>query len=235
MKNVIICKNCGAENPYYGLICGSCKGYIRERIVNIDLFRVLSLLIHSPQKAFSQIIQAEHKNFIYFILLLASAKFLVDSMYISLAFSNNQPHLGNFTTNYLIISAGAVIFIFLYSVLIKFINSAFDLKSRIRDSFTIFIYALIPQVFAIIILFPVEVTVFGNNLFSNNPTPFTTKSTFAYILAGFEGLMILWSILLAFWGMFTQTKNIIYSVITALGFTSAIFYLLYLSSELLFT
>ena len=96
MKNVITCKSCGAENPFYGIICTECKSYLRERIVNIDLFNVTSLLIHSPREAFTQIIRAEHKNFIFFLLLLASAKFLVNSMYIALAVSKFEPNFGSF-------------------------------------------------------------------------------------------------------------------------------------------
>ena len=235
MKNPIICKNCGAENPFYGLICKECKGYIRERIVNIDLFKVLSLLIHSPREAFSLIIRAEHKNFIFFLMLLASAKFLIDSMYVSLAFTRHEPYLGNFISGYFLILAGTGVFILLFSAILKFIYTTFDLKTRIRDNFAILIYSLIPYVFAVLILFPVEVTVFGNNLFSNNPAPFSIKSSFAYILVGFEGLMFIWSLFLSFAGFLTQTRNVIYSIITALIFNAAIFYLLYLSSKILFT
>ena len=235
MKNVITCKSCGAENPFYGIICTECKSYLRERIVNIDLFNVTSLLIHSPREAFTQIIRAEHKNFIFFLLLLASAKFLVNSMYIALAVSKFEPNFGSFVSSYFIILAAGSIFLFVYSLILKYINAAFDLKTRIKDNFSILIYSLIPQVFAIIILFPVEVTVFGNNLFSNNPAPFTIKSTFAYILAGFEALMVLWSLFLCFSGFRVQTRNIFYSIITALVFNAAIFYLLYLSSKILFT
>ncbi len=60
MKNTITCKNCKDENPFYGLICKSCGSYLRERIFNIDLFKIMGLLIESPQKGFEIIIHSEH-------------------------------------------------------------------------------------------------------------------------------------------------------------------------------
>ncbi|NOX19606.1 MAG: hypothetical protein GXO87_15160, partial [Chlorobi bacterium] len=69
MKNNVICKNCGAENPFYLLTCKSCNAYIRDKVSNINLWEIIWKLIETPVEAFRQIIYAEHKNFTSTILI----------------------------------------------------------------------------------------------------------------------------------------------------------------------
>ena len=53
-----------------------------------------------------------------------------------------------------------------------------------------------PYSFAAIILFPVELIIFGKYLFSVNPSPFIIKSFLAWVLVSLEFLLILWSVFL---------------------------------------
>lgn len=230
MKNAITCKNCGAENPYYGLICIDCKSYIRERIYNVDLWRVLGLLIENPRKGFQLIIQSEHKNFIFFILILAAVKFLVDSIYISLFSLSPEPELGHFIRNYLIVLGGTITIPFLFGVILSFINKLSGTATRIRDNFAILVYSFVPQIFAIILLFTVEATVFGGNLFSKNPSPFNLKEFLAYALSGFEVIIILWGVYLSIMALYTQTKAAVYSITAGLVFNITFYFFLYLIS-----
>jgi len=230
MKNVITCKNCGTENPFYGLICAECRSYIRERVYNIDLWKVLGLLIEDPRKGFKLIIQSEHKNFIFFFLIFSAIKFFIDSIYISLSSIQPEPELGNFLRNYLIVLAGISLLTFTSGIILRLINSLLGVKTRILDNFAILIYSFVPQVFALILLFTVEATVFGGNLFSKNPSPFNLKEFLAYTLSGFEILIILWGIYLSIMALYTQSKNKIYSIIAGLAFNLTVYFFLYIVS-----
>src|SRR5690606_1394815 len=123
-------KNCKAENPFYGLICRTCKSNLRERIYNIDFWKVLSLLTDSPGKAFSLIICSEHKNYILLILIFVSGKFLVDTKFISTALNHQQNLAGNIIINYLIIFLLSLLIIGFLAFLLTWINKNSGLDNR---------------------------------------------------------------------------------------------------------
>lgn len=230
MKNIIVCKNCGTENPYYGLTCVDCKSYIRDRIYNVDLWKVLGLLIEDPRKGFQLIIQSEHKNFISFILIFAAIKFSIDSIYLTMFSIKPEPELANFIKNYLIVLSGVSLLPLLFGIILKYTNGLFQAETRIRDNFSTLVYSFVPQVFALILLFIVEATVFGGNIFSKNPSPFILKEFLAYTLLVFEILVVLWGMFLSITAIYTQVKNIIYSITAGLIFNFSIYYFLYLIS-----
>ena len=53
----------------------------------------------------------------------------------------------------------------LFSVLFKILNKFFGISTRIKDGIAILAYSLFPYVIGLIILFTIEVTVFGGNIF----------------------------------------------------------------------
>ncbi len=230
MKNVIVCKNCGTENPFYGLICTDCKSYIRDRIYNVDLWKVLGLLIEDPRKGFQLIIQSEHKNFIFFILIFAGIKFFIDSIYFTHLSIKLEPDLEHFVRNYLIVLTGISILPLIFGIIMKTIDRLYGIATRILDNFSILVYSFVPQVFALILLFTVEATVFGGNLFSKNPSPFNLKEFLAYTLLGFEILILVWGVYLSVMALYTQARNIIYSIVVGLVFNISIYFFLYLIS-----
>ncbi len=234
MKNTTVCKSCGTENPFYSTTCQNCKAYLRERIANIDLGFILARLIDSPLTAFRQIILSEHKNFLSFIILLSSFKFFIDSRFASLALNKSEGSWNIFILNFIIIAGTITLFVFGFSLILKILNKSFGLETRIKDYFAIIEYSFIPQIFALLILLPIEFIVFGGNLFSNNPSPFVLKNTVAFLLLIFEGLIILWSIFLNVLAFFSQTKNIINAIAATFVFNIGLYYLIYFLSKHLF-
>ncbi len=234
MKNVLVCKNCNHENPYYVWICNNCKSYLRTRIFNIDLWNVLGLLLHAPQKGFSIVIQSEHKNFIFPIFLFASIKFFIDSMFMSLVIYKHAPNFGNILTKILMVFVLLGVIMIIIVFLLTLLNKFFGLITRFRDNLSILIYSFIPQVYALILLFTVEITVFGGSIFSNNPSPFTIAAFLAYTLLAFETLIIVWGIILGINAIYVQSKNIVYSIITGIIFNVIVYFSLYINSFYLF-
>ena len=235
MKNTIICKNCSTENPFYGLICNNCKAFLRERIFNIDLWKILALIIESPSTAFRLIIHSEHKNFLSFLVLLISGKFFISSMFIALLSLKGQAELGSFVKNYLVILIVLMLLLTICSYLVTIVFKKFKLETRFKDNFSIIIYSFVPYIFGFIILFPIELILFGGYLFSVNPSPFVVKESLAYILSAFEILIILWGCFLTFFALYTQSRNKFFSLTASLIINLLVYSTLYACSFMLFS
>ena len=234
MKNVVICPNCGTENPFYKYTCTSCKAYLRERVFNLDLWQLTGMLIESPVKAFNRVIQSEHKNFILLIVLLFSVKAFIDSRFVSILFSGENGLRISLLLTLLISAAAGYIVIWIYTVILFLVNKVSGLKSRLRDNNAILIYSLIPYAFALVILFPIELITFGQYLFSDNPSPFMLKPTIAYTLLAFEGLFILWSMFLSVSGIYSLSRSIPYALISGIIYNFFLFCFFFLLSIILF-
>jgi hypothetical protein len=229
MKNYIICRNCNTENPHYQHICVNCKSYLRERVVNIDLWKTFGLITESPVKGFKSIIYSEHKNFISLILLLAAVKFLIDSVFWGV-FRNAFNPLDGFMLKYVFMLAGITAYVYLFSVVLHFIDKIAGFSSRIKDHFTVLTYSFLPYVFGLVSVFIIEVVVFGGYLFSKFPSPFDLKEFLAYTLLIFEFLLIAWGIFLTFMAAFAHSGKIFYSLLVSLLFNLLLFSGLYLFS-----
>jgi len=189
------CSRCNHNNPPYKSICEKCKNHLRERVVNIDLWSMILLLIEDPKTAFRNIIYAEHKNFIYFLLFFISIKNLIIARFISV------PELGLNGTNAsviteFILSAILTTTFFVLTTLVLFQLQKNSARLRFIDLFSINLYSFIPYLIGLFVIFPVELIVLGSDVFSNNPYAFQIKPTISYILIGFEIILILWTILL---------------------------------------
>jgi len=194
----------------------------------------MGLLVESPKKAFTEIVFSEHKNFIVFILLFVAAKLLVDIRFISLLTVGEFNVTTGLMFSYLIVAGLLVIIILLISFLAKFVFQSFKIETRFRDNIAVLIYSLIPHVFGIIFLFILELVVFGDYLFSVNPTPFVIKGLIAYLFFGAEILIILWSAYLSYSAIKVQTSLIFMSIIGTLIFYMMLTTFLYFSSFIIF-
>jgi len=216
MKNVQTCKNCSAENPVYQLNCIKCNSYLRERVVNIDLWDTIGKLIESPSATFLKIIFAEHKNFAFLLTFFISLKIFVNSM-IVLPYIKPDSYLANnlfvyFVLNFLILFG----LIFCLAFVLKSFVGIIKIKSRILDNYAIIVYAFLPYVFGLIFLFPVELVLFGQYLFSVDPSPFMLKEFASYVVLGIEAILFLWSIGLLFFGINVTAKTRIFSLVCSL-------------------
>jgi hypothetical protein len=234
MNNSRTCSNCSSENPHYAYICINCNSFIRERVFNIDLWNVIGLLIENPKKAFELIVCSEHKNFISFLLIFIAAKMLVNTRFISLITLGTFNPFTSLYLSYLIVFSILVVYLILFSICFTFISKSLQINTRFRDNFSVLTYSLLPNVFGIIFLFIIELVVFGEYLFSINPTPFVIKGITAYIFAGAEILLIVWSVLLSFKAFKVQTDSLLYSIISTFVFYFCLAIILFYSSKIIF-
>lgn len=235
MNNKITCSNCSAENLPYVYTCKSCNSFIRKRVFNIDLWNVIGLLIESPKKAMEMIVFSEHKNFISFLLIFIAIKVLVNIRFISLISLGTFNPTTSLYLSYLIVLVILVVYLILFSICFTFINKFLQNTTRFRDNFAVLTYSLLPNVFGIIFLFIIELVVFGEYLFSINPTPFVIKGFTAYIFAGAEILLVVWSAFLSLKAFKFQTNSLLYSIIYTFAFYSFLAVILFYSSKIIFT
>ncbi len=235
MKNSIICSNCKTENPFYNFICSNCRIYLRDRVYNIDLWSIIGSIIESPTKAFKTIILSEHKNFISFILLLVVFKHLINVRFISmLSLGDIQSTIG-LQFSYLILLGIILTYFLLFSFIYISLSGIFEFYLRFKDTFALLIYSQVPYLFGLIILFTLELVIFGDYLFSKNPTPFTIKSTLSYLFFGLEIASVVWSIFLLFKAFQIQSNQLILSILSSISFNILFWFLIYFCSKFVFT
>lgn len=236
MKKIeqIACKKCSAINPLYTSICENCGAFVRERVVNIDLFNTIGQLIEDTQSAFKQILFAENKNFIIFITIFLAIKNLILARFFSV------PELGikgvsiSFILSYLIILAFTFVIIGTFTFVQKIIYKNLKIEIRFKDIYSLNIYSFIPLIISLFFIFPVELVVLGGDIFSNNPNPFEIKPTVAYFLSGFEIILFVWSIVLLTKSIIFITGKYLLSILLANLFLIALILLYFLSSKIIF-
>lgn len=204
--NSIKCKSCHHENPLFNLNCENCNSILRDKIVNIDLWNIIGKIVESPTEAFRIIIQAENKNFITFLFLLEIFKGL-------LMVRVSVPYLGFelFISPYFFILYPFyfIVSILVLSLVVTMITKRWKMKTRFKDNLSLTIYSFLPMVFSLLLLFPLEIAVFGESLFSSNPSPFLVKEYFAYLFLSLEGILILWTIILLTIAFRVQFKRVL--------------------------
>jgi glucose-6-phosphate-specific signal transduction histidine kinase len=234
MKNEIICPICNTENPAYSLTCGNCKSYLRERVVNIDLWKTLATLTVSPSEGFISIRNSEHKNFIALIFFAAILKILHDTMFLSLFYYSEPEITKNLLTNLAIVGGIFLALTVVFSLSLKAIALIGRVKLRFKDNLAIFLYSFFPYIIGVIILLPLEYIIFGEYLVSRNPTWFRLSSSFAYMFTALEGAILLWNIFLLIVGIKTQTNSKLFSVCFGLVFIFITYFAYFITSKYLF-
>lgn len=187
---LITCPSCGEKNPLFQSVCEKCGSVIRDRVPSIDFWKILSLLIENPKNAFIEIIQAEQKNFATFVLIASLFKIYI----LSTVFSGII-YKGRFSLfNFIILSAVSILVIILIGFFLKIIVRKQFGEFRIKDFYAGVSFSFMPQLIGLFILFAMEFIVFGEQLFTFNPSPFLIKKNFAYLFLTLEVGIIIWNI-----------------------------------------
>ena len=74
-------------------------------------------------------------------------------------------------------------------------------KGTLRNNIAVTSYAMVPLVLLLVFVFPVELSLFGNDLFGENPSPMIIKPAIYAILLGFDAVGMAWSLFLLGEGM----------------------------------
>lgn len=229
-----LCSKCSHINPPHKNICENCKNHLRERIVNIDLWTTILSLIENPKSAFKNIVYAEHKNFIYFLLFFISIKNLIISRFISVPEIGLNGVTSSLITSIILSILSTILFFVVFTSIQIQLYKKNIYQLRFIDFFSLNIYAFTPYLIGLFLIFPVQLIVLGGDIFSNNPYPFLIKPFITYLLLGFEVLMIVWTVFLFIKSLVSGIKKRT-AVLLVLIFFSLWVSILYLSSIIIFT
>ena len=214
MENSQVCPNCETENSFYAQNCVNCGNVLRDRVVNIDLWKTFWDLIESPKKAFSNIVFSEHKNFLSIIFFLAGLKFFLNSYTLHNIIHGNINY--NILINLLLSISGFIIFLLIVSAVIYFAFKSVNIKARFKDLLAVYAYSFVPMITGLAILFPLEYALFGAYFFTYDPSPFFIKPTASYILVILEALLYLWTLVLFILGTVVFSGKKSFSIITGI-------------------
>ncbi len=193
---MIVCRNCSHENDDFVTVCEQCKGYLQNRVPNLNLFETAWGIVTSPSATFRQIALAEHKNYTFLIFGLTG---------IGLAFAVLWfLRLGDrFATLFDVmlwaIPAGLAGGIILAPILalVGYIGArGGNRRASYRNTLALTGYALVPAVLSVLLVLPVELLTFGMFLFTSNPSPAVLKPVSYYTLIAFDGIAVAWTLAL---------------------------------------
>jgi Yip1 domain len=217
MKNVLVCSSCSHQNPFYLLNCERCTAFLRPRNPNINLWETIWKLFDTPITTSEKIVQAEHKNFLIPFLIIITCKYSL----VSMIFFNVLKYQGGKATdvqnNFFFGGLTVILLLIVFSFIITYINRFAGIKNRFKDNLSLYAYSFTPQIFAMLILIPVEFALFGEYWFTFNPSPFLIKPIAAYMLFAIETIMYLWTSMLFIMSTYAQTRNKIYSSIVGVS------------------
>lgn len=194
---MITCPVCHFENDNYATVCSTCKGFLQNRIPNLNLFETAWGIIESPRSTFHNITLAEHKNYSFFLFVLFGICLSFTSFWYLRLGNRFESLMELLPWAFGVGVLSGLVLALLLTTVYHFGAKAFGGKTGIRSSLGLLSYSLVPMVATLFFVLPVELLTFGMYLFTSNPHPYTIKP-FSYVaLVSFDIGVSLWSIGLA--------------------------------------
>ncbi len=193
---MIICSVCGQENDDLRTLCSSCRSYIQGRVDALDLFSTIWGLIEAPAVTFRRIVLAKHKNYALILSGLAGITMVFYVAWYKNAVDKLQTLLPVVGAALLAGPLVGMLFVFGLSLLVRILAKALGGEASLRNLFAAFGYGMIPLVFALVFLVPIEIAVFGSDFFGTNPPPMTIRPIEYSVLLTLKALSGIWMIYL---------------------------------------
>lgn len=226
--NRIKCSFCGINNFILNYRCTECGTIIREKINNINLGDALKNLLFNIEFGIKQILYAEHKNYLFVLLVFFCLKATIVTLY-EVSFIDFESSL-KVDTALMIIFLFWFVFVLVLALIFKsLLKFFFQTKIKYKDSLTVLVYPFIYFSLSLILVFPLELMLFGKYLFSNNPSIFEINLGKAIAITTLEVLLILYS----FYLLFNFLVFILHIKLNALFLTLFNIILLYIGNEVL--
>lgn len=212
---MIRCPVCSHENDDFAITCTQCKGFLQNRVPNLNFFETVWGILESPRKTFRTIALAEHKNYslVLFSLFGISLSFTL-IWYLKLG--ERFTTLLDLIITALLIGPGvglaACALILLPFVLFVRLMGG---KATVRTSLGMLAYSLTPIVLSLFFVLPIELLTFGMYLFTSNPHPYVLKPVSYVVLVGFDAVVVVWSmVLMVVGGVVTHGLSLVKSIAT---------------------
>ncbi len=195
------CPVCGTENNDLDIVCRSCKGFMQAKVDNLDLFSTIWGIFESPRKTFRRVAIARHKNYVI-VLSAVFGMALVFTYFWHWQIALTIPSLPT------IIGLGVLAGPFAGNLVIAIAALVVRTLLRLggthivyRNARAVLAYAAVPVVLSFVLLFPLEIGIFGVYFFDNNPPPIVINPPAYFGLIGLDTLAGAWSMLLVVVGV----------------------------------
>jgi Yip1 domain len=227
---MITCSVCGTPNDDFAVLCVSCRSYVQAKVDNLNLFETVWGLMESPGRTFRRIVLSYHKNYVLFL----SSLFGIFLVYAIIWLKNVGHVFSNLLT---LLGFGIVIGPFLgvlsvvlLSLIVGRLVSVLGGTVTFRNAFAVTSYSLMPTVICLVIVFPIQIAIFGIYLFDRNPSPMVLQPAIYIALMALSGLSVVWSWLLltegsAIAGRLGRRQSLVFAIVLLI-LATAITYLL---------
>jgi hypothetical protein len=222
--NIIQCATCGKENFILNYRCKFCNAIIREKIATINLGEILIDLLINIEIGVKKVLFAEKKSYLSLLLFLLVFKMTVLTLF-NISILDFVTVHNKFNLTALIFSFW-IFYLVIISILIKYLLGKLA-NIKIKNALSLIVYSFIYFSFSIIILFPIELMLFGVYFFSNNPSIFDINPTKAYLVIFIEVIFFLYS----FYLIFNFLVFILHSKFQSILFTFLLASLIYVGNE----
>ncbi|HTO93480.1 MAG TPA: Yip1 family protein [Bacteroidota bacterium] len=193
---MIACSVCGTPNDDFAVVCVSCKSFLQAKVDNLNLFETLWALMESPRAAFRRIALARNKNYVIVLSSLAG----IAGVYAVIWFRTLGPRFPNLAW---LVGAGVlfgppagILLVFMLSLVVHAVGKLLGGHGTYRNVRAVVTYAAVPVVYSLVLVFPVEIALFGTYFFSNNPPPLVINPAAYIVLLGMDGAALVWSLAL---------------------------------------
>jgi len=190
---MLLCPVCGKENDDLAVVCVSCKGYLQTKVDTLDLFHTSWGLLETPRTTMHRIAISRHKNYTIFLTALFGIAFAVTILW----FGNFGRVLGGLGGVLLVAVLGGpilgLISVLLMSIVLRIASKILGGHSSMRETFAVVAYATVPIVWSLVLVFPVELAVFGGYFFDSNPPPQVINPIAYLLLLTLDSIAVFWS------------------------------------------
>ncbi len=190
--NKISCPVCYSENFILDLSCSNCGSIIRENIRTLNFGEAFTNLILYPDFEIKKILFSEHKNYSFVLLILLAIKLTVISFFsLSILDKNLSISISKLFTYVLLFW---LVYVYCLAVFLTlFLQLITKHKIEFKNSISVTAYSFIYFSIFGILIFLLELMLFGKYFFSKNPSIFQIDFYKSIAVLGIEIILILYS------------------------------------------
>jgi hypothetical protein len=194
------CSVCGGDNDDFAVICLSCGSFVQGTIQVLDLFATIWGLIEAPRATFRRIALSRRKTYLVFLsslsgIYLASLVFRFENL------AHQLPDFTLFVAGFISGPPFGLLCVCFIGCAGLFFAKIIGGKGNLKNNIAVTSYAMVPLTFLLVFVVPVELALFGIDLFGDNPSPMMIRPGMYRLLLGFDSAGLFWSFLLLAEGM----------------------------------
>jgi hypothetical protein len=196
MAEAVVCGACGAKNSLLALRCDACGAYLRDRVPALDLFATLWGILESPRTTFLRIARSEQKNYTH-VLFAGTGPVLVAAVFAAMKAGDAGVSFAELLAG--IVFAAPVVGLLhgiFAALLLKLLFRFRKIRLRYRDAAAGLAWALSPLFWLSALILPLQLGLFGQTLFSENPAAWNVQPLPYWLLATVYAAAVIWTVVL---------------------------------------